>query len=207
MKTNHLLYAIVLSLLILTPNNASSQESVKIGNQVWMTKNLDVDRFRNGDIIPHAKTDDKWSDAFDNESPAWSYLDNDPANGKQHGKIYNWYAINDPRGLASKGWKVPTVKDWETLVANLKNPSDKRKLGWTFNRDNDNPEVRKQTFGGYRHRFGSFSWENQRIYYWTSTAISHSDAWTFMMADEFNQIFQDGGKKSNGNYVRCIKEE
>ena len=29
---------------------------IKIGNQIWMNKNLDIDQFRNGEIISQAKS-------------------------------------------------------------------------------------------------------------------------------------------------------
>ena len=48
-------------------------DSIKIGNQEWMTRNLDVDRFRNGDLIPHIKSNEEWEKARENEQPAWCY--------------------------------------------------------------------------------------------------------------------------------------
>jgi len=78
-------------------------ESIKIGNQEWMTRNLDVDRFRNGDLIPHVKLDVEWEETRRKGQPAWCYYDNDPENGKKYGKLYNWCAVNDPRGLAPDG--------------------------------------------------------------------------------------------------------
>ena len=88
---------------------------VTIGTQVWMTKNLDVAAFRNGDLIPEAKTDDEWNKAGANKQPAWCYYNNDPANGVKYGKLYNWYAVNDPRGLAPEGYHIPSDKDWEVF--------------------------------------------------------------------------------------------
>ncbi|MCH8535382.1 MAG: fibrobacter succinogenes major paralogous domain-containing protein [Flavobacteriaceae bacterium] len=207
MKTYYLLYLLVLSLISFTFNENSNPESAKIGNQVWMTKNLDVERFRNGDLIPHAKTKEEWSEALNNKTPAWCYFNNDPKNGATHGKMYNWYAVKDKRGLAPEGWKIPKSKDWEILVSNLKTQADKNKLGWTYNQNTNQLEDKKKTFGGYRHRFGRFSWENQRTYYWTSTAVSNSHAWSFLLADEFGTILKDGGNKGDGNYVRCVRVE
>ena len=91
-------------------------ESVKIGNQEWMNRNLDVDRFRNRDLIPHIESDEEWKKAGQNEQPAWCYYDNDPENGKKYGKLYNWFAVNDPRGLAPEGFHVPTDDEWTILV-------------------------------------------------------------------------------------------
>ena len=91
-------------------------ESVRIGNQEWMTRNLDVDRFRNGDMIQHAESNKEWKKAGENGQPAWCYYDNDPENGKKYGKLYNWFTVNDPRGLAPEGWHITSQKDWTILV-------------------------------------------------------------------------------------------
>ena len=76
---------------------------VKIGNQTWMKKNLDVSKFRNGDIVPEVRSQEEWSNAALENKPAWCYYNNDQANGVKYGKLYNWYAVNDPRGLAPEG--------------------------------------------------------------------------------------------------------
>jgi len=86
--------------------------SVTIGAQVWMAENLNVERFRSGDPIPEARTDEEWKQANANKQPAWCFYDNDPSNGTLYGKLYNWYAVNDPRGLAPEGWHVPTDVEW-----------------------------------------------------------------------------------------------
>ena len=35
-------------------------DSIKIGNQEWMTRNLDVDQFQNSDLIQHAESNEEW---------------------------------------------------------------------------------------------------------------------------------------------------
>ena len=95
--------------------NSSTINSVKIGTQTWMTENLNVDRFRNGDLIPEAKTDEAWKRAGENKQPTWCYYNNDPANGEKYGRLYNWYSVNDSRGLAPKGWHIPSDDEWSTL--------------------------------------------------------------------------------------------
>ncbi len=83
--------------------NASEEIAinVKIGNQYWANKNLDVATFRNGDIIKEAKSTYEWEDLFNKKLPAWCYYKFDAKNGQTYGKIYNWYAVIDQRGLAS----------------------------------------------------------------------------------------------------------
>jgi len=54
-------------------------KEVKIGDQIWMAENLNVDKFRNGDLIPEAKTEEEWVKAHDSNQPAWCYINNDSA--------------------------------------------------------------------------------------------------------------------------------
>ncbi len=82
--------------------------------QSWMTTNLDVDRYRNGDPIPHVTDPLVWKTLT---TGAYCYYDNDSATyAAVYGKLYNWYAVNDPRGLAPEGWHVPTDFEWTTLA-------------------------------------------------------------------------------------------
>jgi uncharacterized protein (TIGR02145 family) len=82
----------------------------------WSKRNLEVSKFRNGDEIPHTQSDEAWQKAAMSQQPAWCYYDNNPENGKIYGKLYNWYAVNDPRGLCPEGWHVPTFKEWDNLI-------------------------------------------------------------------------------------------
>ena len=91
-------------------------EKIKIGNQVWMKNNLNVEKFQNGDIIPYSQNQNEWENAGRNRTPACCYYNNDPANGIKYGKLYNWYAVNDSRGLAPVGWKIPTEMDFDELI-------------------------------------------------------------------------------------------
>ena len=84
---------------------------VKIGNQIWSTANLDVEYYRNGDPIPYVSDPEMWKSML---MGAWCYYDNDPANWI-YGKLYNGYAVNDPRGLAPEGWRVARHHDWIAL--------------------------------------------------------------------------------------------
>jgi uncharacterized protein (TIGR02145 family) len=81
--------------------------------RIWMTKNLNTSRYRNGDPIPQVTDPEAWVNLT---TGAWCYYNNDPANGPKYGKLYNWYAVNDPRGLAPAGWHVPSRSDfWYTI--------------------------------------------------------------------------------------------
>lgn len=135
-----------------TPHESiKTYKSITIGKQTWMKENLNVSSFRNGDPIPEAKTKEEWIIAGIEGKPAWCYYDNDPKNDEKYGKLYNWYAVNDPRGLAPIGWRIPAFDDsnildtylWGDVGMKLKNESGwdswsveercKACTGWTDN--------------------------------------------------------------------------
>lgn len=95
--------------------NGQSYKTVVIGSQTWMAKNLNINRFRNGDPIPEAKTIEEWKLASESGQPAWCYYENDPSNGSKYDILYNWFAVNDLRGLAPIGYHIPTYWEWATL--------------------------------------------------------------------------------------------
>jgi uncharacterized protein (TIGR02145 family) len=92
-----------------------SCKEVKIGDQIWMAENLNVVKFRNGDLIPEAKSKEEWVNAAQNAKPAFCYVNNDPNTVGQFGVLFNWYAVNDPRKLAPEGWHIPSHIEAENL--------------------------------------------------------------------------------------------
>lgn len=100
----------------MTDKDGNTYKTVKIGKQEWMAENLNVSHFRNGDPIPEAKNRKEWQISGKESNPVWCYYENDPKNGKEYGKLYNGFAVNDPRGLAPKGWHIPTDDEWTTLT-------------------------------------------------------------------------------------------
>jgi uncharacterized protein (TIGR02145 family) len=94
-------------------------QTVKIGKKEWMSENLRTSRFLNGDLILEAKSDEEWLKAATDGTPAWCYYNNDPKLGETYGKLYNWFAISDPRGLAPAGWEIPNDCDYWDLVNEL----------------------------------------------------------------------------------------
>jgi len=78
----------------------------------WMTKNLEVSTYRNGDPIPKVTNGAAWASLT---TGAYCYYNNDSTTyAATYGKLYNWYAVNDPRGLAPEGWHIPTDFEWTT---------------------------------------------------------------------------------------------
>ena len=180
---------------------------IKIGTQIWMSENLNVDCFSNGDPIPEAKTKDEWAAAGSNKQPAWCLY----KNSQFLGKLYNYYALSDIRRIEPEGWRLSTRMDWESLFEyiggtklagkKLKNNSS----SWEeFGGDNDfNFSVLP---GGFR------SSEFLIIapgYYWSSIELSRRDALYIRMCDgvTYNFYFQEDYKKKTNEYlVRPVRK-
>jgi uncharacterized protein (TIGR02145 family) len=186
-------------------------KSVKIGTQVWMTENLNVSSFRNGDPIPQAKTEEEWEKAGENEQPAWCYYDNDPANGTKYGKLYNWYAVNDPRGLAPKRWHIPTDAEWTLLTDHLggmdiAGTKMKSTSGWWDNRNSTNSSGFSGLPGGYRYGNVTFYNIGKFGYWWSSTEYNTSNAWLRNLYYDSGNVDRYIHDKGEGFSVRCLRD-
>jgi len=93
-----------------------SLPQVTIGTQIWMSRNLNVTQYSNGDPIPQCKDNAEWQSLT---TGAYCYYNNDSANYASEGILYNWYAVHDPRGLAPEGWRVANLSDWDMLTTYL----------------------------------------------------------------------------------------
>jgi uncharacterized protein (TIGR02145 family) len=185
--------------------------SVKIGNQTWMTENLNVDRFRNGDLIPEAKSVSQWEQAGKNKQPAWCYYNNDPANGKKYGKLYNWYAVNDSRGLAPHGWHIPSDKEWTILSSFLGGDIEagnrmKSDFDWDYDGNGNNSSGFSGLPGGFCFNNGfSINIGNNGVW-WSSSQYNESNAINCDLYSINSQFFKRNYNKGFGFSVRCLKD-
>jgi uncharacterized protein (TIGR02145 family) len=192
-----------------TAQDGKVYKTVKIGNQIWMTENLNVSTYRNGDTIPQVQDPKAWSRLT---TGAWCYYGGKAETGTRYGKLYNWYAINDPRGLAPEGWHSPTDAEWVTLTnflggkieSSMKIKSNK---GWSQNGNGTNESGFSALPGGTRSINEAFSFAGDYGYWWTSSSFDGSSAWNRFLAYNNNYIGRSTGWKQFGNSVRCIKDE
>lgn len=185
--------------------------SVNICDQEWMLKNLEVTTYSNGDVIPQVTDYTAW---FDLTTGAWCYYDNDPANGTEYGKLYNWYAVNDPRGLAPSGWHVPTDTEWATLSTCLGESALAgglmKEIGTTHWYSPNTAATNLSGFtglpGGYRNVDGTFYLIATDGYWWSSTAYSTGFAWYRDLYYDDGVLYRYYDVKSLGFSVRCLKD-
>lgn len=201
------------SFRLLSGSEVTGEKEIKIGNQIWMAENLSVDKFRNGDPIPEAKTAEEWKKAGEEGKPAWCYYDNDPAKGALYGKLYNWHAVADPRGLAPEGWHVPISEDWLALSKSLGGPAIAGKKmksvdGWKENElssKGTNESGFNGRAGGTRFGNGEFHQITEASYWWSATVYSGGNARDRMLAYVVPYLENTSVSRENGHYVRCIK--
>lgn len=197
-----------------------AENGIKIGNQVWMKRNLDLKTFENGDEILHASNQADWNKAYLEKIPAWSYYDNVEENGQIYGLIYNYYAIIDARGLAPKGWKIPTISDWNelfkynggVLLAGIKLKSADR---W-IKGNGTNESGFNALAGGERYLAGYFNSIGLVASFWTSSLEKSGDIVTVGISDisENSKIFISTSntgyfspsQELPGFYLRCIAD-
>ena len=192
-----------------TAQNGKPYKTVKIGNQTWMAENLSVSTYRNGDTIPQVQDPKTWSILT---SGAWCYYEGKSETGAKYGKLYNWYAINDARGLAPEGWHIPTDAEWATLTTFLGGKTEssakiKSTKGWSQGGNGSNESGFNALPGGTRSINEAFSFAGDYGYWWTSSPFDGYSAWNRFLAYNNNYIGRSTGWKQFGNSVRCIKDE
>lgn len=216
MKFKILAITILLSLITISCNksieNKQLKTDIKIDKQIWMPKNLDVTKFNNGDLIPEAKSNSEWVSAMKNGTPAWCYIENDSINAKKIGVLYNWYAINDKRGIAPSGYHIPSKDDWFELITflggnNLAGKKLKSQIGW----DEDGNGTDEFNFcglpGGFRNELGDFNNKRSIGMFWTSTKFPENNLCYFISLDwGTNDCDFEIGGRGYGFSVRCIKD-
>ena len=185
--------------------------TIVIGTQQWMEKNLDVLTYRNGDIIPQVTDGTAWTALT---TGAWCYYNNDPANGALYGKLYNWYAVNDPRGLAPTGWHVPTDDEWTTLATTLSGDNvagGKMKTTGSSRWATPNAGATNESGfaglpGGYHNNEGPFDDVGYYGYWWSATEFYTIDAWHCWLSYFDSNLLKTPVNKGNGFSVRCVRD-
>jgi hypothetical protein len=193
-----------------TEQVTTSPDVVTIGTQVWQSKNLDVVTYRNGDIIPQVTDRSAWGQLT---TGAWCWYANNSANGTTYGRLYNWYAVNDPRGLAPAGYHIPTEAEWTTLTnflggASVAGGKMKSTTNW------QNPNIGATNSSGFMGLPGGYRATPNEDFnqlgvvgkFWSSTGFDPSIASSLNLVNNSGEIYWILDSKGLGASVRCIKD-
>ncbi len=212
---------------IVTLFDGHEYSSISIGNQVWMTENLQTTHYQNGDPIITGLSNNDWSNTT---SGAYAIYNNDAANIDSYGLLYNWYAVTDNRNICPAGWHVPSNNEWailaDYLIANGYgfggNGIDIGKAmaetsGWnastiTGTVGNDQPGNNISGFSavpaGFRNVTGLYDYAESYAFWWS---ISESSAGSIYALHSFLQYSSDilgntAFNKHKGLSVRCLRD-
>jgi len=195
---------------------------VAIGGQCWFAENLRSEHYTNGDTIPGELNDEDWSNYGATSLGAQAVYNNDASSLSDYGRLYNWYAVDDARGLCPIGWHVPSDGDFMTLEMEVgMSESAANSTGWRTGLSvgsqlkssiADSPSWNgTNTTGfsalpaGFRRNDALFFNEGSNAYFWTSS--SYEDfAWYRSLATGLAGVGRFDGNRKNGNSVRCVRD-
>jgi uncharacterized protein (TIGR02145 family) len=191
--------------------------SIKIGRYEWMAENLRTTRYCNGDTIPNIVGEMDW---FLSTSHAWCHFNNDSSYEKPHGKLYNWFAVNDSRNICPCGWHVPNDADWDFLIrlyfgefgslafneagGHLKSTDTNYWYG--PNTDATNKSGFSALASGIRIHNGEFLSFGKSTGWWSSSEYSANNAIIRSVHYNNSTASKHNFHKNLGYSVRCIKD-
>jgi len=196
---------------------------VRIGNQVWMAENLKVTHYRNGDPIPTGLSSSSWKKT---KSGAYAVYGNEKSNADTYGYSYNWYAVDDSRGLAPEGWHIPTDDEWKKMELHLgksqseaddvgvrgTNEGGKLKEDGTTHWASPNTGATNENDftalpGGYRaSNNGNYYDLGVNGYFWSSTEYGSYYAWYRKLNYNNSEVSRYNHGKGSGFSVRCVRD-
>ncbi|MCX6160114.1 MAG: fibrobacter succinogenes major paralogous domain-containing protein [Ignavibacteriae bacterium] len=203
------LFGVSISLSQVTDKDGSTYKTIAIGKQIWLAENLYVSHYRNGDPVPQVQDEKKWENL---STGAWCYYENNTENGKIYGKLYNYYAVVDPRGLAPEGWHMPTDAEWTELTdfsggEEIAGGKLKAVALWqNRNTGATNESGFSALPGGVRYAGGSFFSIGTSGYFWSASGNYGRLAWIRFLSCEDPTVLRSDSGKRNGMSVRCVKD-
>ena len=198
-----------------------SYSTLALGGQCWFAENLRSSTYANGDDIPSTLTDSQWNNAFDGATTIYGEDDGctnyspdidscDPAVAlEEYGRLYNWYAVDDARGLCPAGWHVPTESEWQTLISQQGGSSSagealKSTYGWSYSGQGTNASGFSGMPGGKRQDgSGYYTSAGDKGIWWTSTPYSSLARYVELKFNS-NGVTQSYSDREEGYSVRCI---
>jgi len=219
-------FIILFLLFVVNQSIFVAQNYVKIGKLYWADHNLNTSTFANGDSLSRAKNSIEWENNFKQGIPAYCSVGYNSANDSIYGKIYNWWAVVDLRGLAAEGFMVPSVQDWMGLKSHLNYDTNCRCVP-TYTRSADKLKSATQWKGdlkgdnlynmsilpaGYVRNDGRFEGKGMQVSYWTcspqNAANNIGDSYStyyIVFKHDKSDFTHDTNFDANGHFVRCAK--
>ena len=185
--------------------------TVDINGQIWTGCNANTEFYNNGNPIPYVDDASTWSSLT---TGAWCYYDDDPTTEATYGKLYNWYAVNDPRGIAPIGYHVPTDADWTiltTFLGGLTVAGGKMKEVGFCHWDSPNILATNTSLftglpGGFRFSTGNYDFIGIYGFWWSSSVDGTDNAWYRLLDYLSGAATRNSYSKKSGLSLRFVKD-
>jgi uncharacterized protein (TIGR02145 family) len=196
-----------------TDIDGNKYRTVIIGNNEWMAENLQVTKYNDGAIIlnGNALSDGQWADLGTSACTDYNKV---VANSSQYGKLYNWYAVNDPRNICPIGWHIATDAEW-TILVNIAGGTDlaggRLKESGTSNWNSPNIGATDELSfkvlpAGFRNRSGYFLLGSVSMF-WSSSETGQQSFWRYEIQSVTTKVLRVSSLPEEGYSVRCIKNK
>jgi uncharacterized protein (TIGR02145 family) len=203
----------------ITDQQGNVYKTIVIGNQEWMAENLKTSIYRNGEEIANVTDNTQWSGFT---TGAWCYYNNDSQYDCPYGKLYNWYAVADPRNVCPMGWHVPTDAEWSVLINYLDPNADGgnnfsniaggelKSTGLQYWLSPNQNATNESGFSGLpagpRNFDGTFANIGYNGVWWSSTEYGTIDAWYRTLNYSYGTASRFYYSKAYGFSVRCLRD-
>jgi len=185
-------------------------ETIQIGEQVWMAENLKVTHYRDGSEIPNVTNNGDWGNL---SIGAYCDYDNNPSNSETYGRLYNWYTVDDDRGVCPEGFHVPSDEEYTVLTdflggENVAGGKMKETGLGHWNSPNTGATNESGFTGlpaGYRsYSNGNYVSMGSSGYFWSSSEASSLYAWYRRLYYANSYVTRLSGSKRFGFSIRCL---
>lgn len=198
----------------LTDIDGNNYKTIVIGTQTWMAENLKTEHYSNGDEISHITDFDMWEVTLEG---AWTYYNSNTEMNEDYGKLYNWFAVEDPRNICPEGWHIPDDEEWETLLTYLGGyqgaGAKMKETGTNHFAYTNEGSTNESGFTGLPGGMMDYGWisfdKGMTGYWWSSTNANDYydlDAYYYYVSRDVNEVLDGTGDKNNGVSCRCLKD-
>jgi uncharacterized protein (TIGR02145 family) len=189
---------------------------VAIGTQCWFAENLRSDNYRNGDAIPGNLSDAQWTSTSsgaqtvygEGSSAVYASSSDEVANLSTYGRLYNWYAVNDSRGLCPSGFHVPSDDEW-TVLENALGGSGVAGMALKASTpawDGTNSSGFSALPGGGRSSGDGYFYLQGANGVWWSSSPDGAIAWNRFLYSGYSYVVRANYVARNGFSVRCVRD-
>jgi len=190
--------------------DGNNYTTVTLGTQTWMAENLKATHYHNGDFILNVPDSIEWGNLTTGASCDYGNI---PGNSTTYGKLYNFYAVTDPRIICPTGWHIPSDAEWTTLTTYLGTDTAGGKLKETGTTHWQSPNTGATNESGFTAlpgglRFGDGTFYNLNLYacFWSSTEVTSITAWSRILSNNYFYVTREEDHKTHGYSVRCVKD-